>query len=46
MKNLLNRFKSNWKMMSEKEVEILQNASDKGKIIIIAYLGNCLNLIS
>ncbi|XP_051154142.1 odorant receptor 13a-like [Leptopilina boulardi] len=38
MKYLLNCFKSNWMEMSETEIEILQQCSDKGKFIIIAYL--------
>ncbi|XP_051172731.1 odorant receptor 13a-like isoform X1 [Leptopilina boulardi] len=37
MKYLLNSFETNWMMMSETEIEIMQECSDSGKIIIVLY---------
>ncbi|XP_051167936.1 odorant receptor 9a-like [Leptopilina boulardi] len=37
MKDLLNRFKSNWTMMSDTEIQTLQKFSETGKLVVITY---------
>ena len=46
MRNLLDRLKSDWILLSGPEVEILKKSAENGRIIIVGYIGKTLEIIN